>query len=291
MPLSRRQFLQSLGITWAASTAGFSLSPGLGWDSTPFMDMPLTHGRALHTTLVHQFPDAQSPVVKRLWEDEVFEIRDLSDGWFHDSSGYVTLHDAQPMILSQARTTQLPFWGEVSGASATIRAWGSADAPFMTRIGHGGVMRIIDHLLLSDGDWYGVADDSTRLLGWSRAEAWSPIDSADSHQTFDLIVERATQSAILRNDRRDLLHAAVALGEACRPGVYPITDRMPGTAAHSEGQYRYGIPWVLKSGNFLTVSGVYWHNRFGAYTYGRDIQIPVRLARTIYPYLARVIVV
>ena len=80
------------------------------------------------------------------------------------------------MIVSTQRrniaTLHHPSGDKSAGALAVVRAYCAADAPIVARIGHGGVLRVIDYLPPGQSDgigWYGVADDeSSALLGWTQ---------------------------------------------------------------------------------------------------------------------------
>lgn len=290
MPLSRRRFLQSLGITLAASSAGFSPHQTFARaGQNRFMSV---QGRALYTAMVRSSPEATAPVVRSLWEDEIIDLRAISGRWFQTTDGFVAFEDAQPMIIapSSAMTEQPPFWAEVNGAVAIVRAWCSAEAPLVTRIGHGGVMRAIDQLMTPEGGWYALADENSQRIGWSRSAVWLPVEWNKQPRTIDLVVNRSRFHAEIRSGDQVQIEAEVAFGKPLRPGMYPITHAAPSQTLTREAT-RYGTPWMLRSGDDLTIGGVYWHNRFGDFVGGTDLQLPVILAREIYPRLDRVIII
>lgn len=290
MPLSRRRFLQSLGITLAASSAG--LSPHQLFAQAGQNRFMSVQGRALYTAMVRSRPEPTAPVVRSIWEDEIVDLRSISGRWFRTSDGYVAFEDAQPMHAAPSSVLDVtpPFWSEVRGAVAVVRAWCSADAPLVTRIGHGGVMRVIDQLVTPEGGWYALAEENGQRIGWSRSAVWLPVEWQEQPRTLNLIVNRSGYRAEVRNGEEALVEAEVAFGKPLRPGTYSITDATPSKTQIQEPP-RYGIPWALTSGNDLSLSGVYWHNRFGDFIGGDDLQLPVILAREIYPRLDRVIIV
>ncbi len=179
--LSRRQFLQAAGITLAAAPLtrfGFAAA-------APSFE-PL-YGRALATAPIYAAPDLAASITAQRWSDSIAPILDTRDGWYRLAEGYTPREHWQPLIVPAGRSESPaapPFWGEVTGALAIVRAHCAADAPIVARIGHGGVLRVIDYLPASEPggiDWYGVAgDDDSPLLGWTQTPAWSParIDSA-----------------------------------------------------------------------------------------------------------------
>jgi hypothetical protein len=287
MPLSRRQFLRTLGISAATSTiAGFSFpanSEGVG--------LQIVQGRALHTASIRTFPAFDAPVTRQMWDGEIFAIRSIQADWFRTREGYVAFHDAQPMwIASSVASQHPPFWAEVSGATAPIREWCAGDAPVVTQIGHGGVMRIVDLLTMQQTAWYGIADEDDRLIGWSRSLLWSAA-SWRQEPRLDLVINRATQHATLLDGSIEQVQASVSFGKPLLSGSYPIVGTFPSQTYVIAGIPRYGIPYVQYAGenNPLTLGGVYWHNRFGAQLDGMDIQLPALLARKIFGRLRRVI--
>ncbi len=70
-------------------------------------------------------------------------------------------------------------WIEVVAPVAAVRQWCAPDAPLVTRIGHGGIVRVIDRLP-GDTLWYGIASETGDLLGWSQAAHWKPVIIAQS---------------------------------------------------------------------------------------------------------------
>jgi hypothetical protein len=151
-------------------------------------------------------------------------------------------------------------------------------------------MRAIDQLMTPEGGWYALADESGQRIGWSRSAVWLPVEWHEQQRTLELVVKQSRFRAEIRQSDEVQIEAEVALGEPLHPGTYPITDSVPSqTLTHDVA--RYGVPWMLRSGQDLTISGVYWHNRFGDFVGGVDLQLPVILAREIYPRLDRVIVV
>lgn len=86
------------------------------------------------------------------------------------------------------------FWAEVAGPVAAVRQWCAADAPFVTRIGHGGVAQIIDYLSDKTTSWYEIAagkrascwaghrqfigDESRPKIHLYRLSVWKSISSS-----------------------------------------------------------------------------------------------------------------
>lgn len=269
--LSRRQFLQAAGIVVVASRL-----PAIA--ASPVPRLETLYGRALTTAPIHAAPDSSAPILTRLWSDTVVPLRSTDGAWYRLDNGFAPRETFQPMIAPVRRTTSPdapPFWGEVSGAIAVVREWCAADAPIVARVGHGGILQVIDYLP-GEINWYGVADASGVLLGWTQTAAWSPADLDDTAPSLTLEIDTAVQELRALDADRLLLTAPISTGEMLTPGVYPIADRAPThTSDHP------GAAWSLAFGGH-TLDGVYWHNRFGAQHPGAAVQVTPALAKWLY---------
>ena len=288
---SRRRFLQLAGIAVAAASVPHLTS------AAPVFEP--VYGRALAATPVYSAPSVSAPLVARLWSDSVTPILAVSVGaansaWYRLPQGYARRENLQPMIAPARRSDSSsapPFWAEVSAAVAVVRAWCAADAPLVARIGHGGVLRVIDFLPGSPsdpGDWYGVAEsENGDLLGWSAAAAWSPALIDQIAPDLILALDTGARRLDVIDQDRKVLSAPISTGRDLVPGSYPITERRVTLA--QAGDYR-GVPWALTFGDDLHLSGAYWHNQFGAATPGTAVQVTPPLANWLYPRAATVIV-
>ncbi|MBL8133749.1 MAG: hypothetical protein JNL42_17940 [Anaerolineae bacterium] len=292
MTLSRRDFLRIFGGSAAAAVGGFALAFSPTGPTASDADLKSFQARALHTAPVREMPSPESPVVKYLWEDEIFDVQAAVGRWMQSSEGFIAAHDAQPMLVTALlEMHDTPHWAAVVGAAAAVRAWACDSAPLIEKIGHGGVMRVLDRLAprAACDAWVAIADEHDRVIGWSRNTLWSAIGwrtTADA----DLIVDAALRRAELWEAGAARLCADVALGRALVPGEYPVTLYQPGTTIEAAGHTRLGVPYVQRAGNELSLGGVYWHNQFGAALDGLDIQLPVQIARAWFGRLRRVIV-
>ncbi|MCZ2095064.1 MAG: twin-arginine translocation signal domain-containing protein [Anaerolineae bacterium] len=283
--LSRRQFLQAAGIAVVAHALPRLPAPSFEppYGQTLF-------GRALETLPVHAAPDAAAPLVTRLWSDTVTPILDTRGGWYRLPNGFAPRQGIQPMIAPARRAetpAAPPFWAEVSGALAVVRAFCAANAPIRARVGHGGVLYVTDYLPDDGIDWYGVAEnEGGDLLGWTQTAAWSPASVDHALPTLSLAVDTRTRQLTAYDGDRVLLTAPVATGRDLLPGVYPITRRRP---TESQDEHT-GAPWSLAFGDDLTLSGAYWHNRFGTTAPGAALQVTPALAKWLYPRAATVII-
>lgn len=291
MTLSRRDFLRVFGVS-AAAVGGFALPLSPMVPTISDSDLVSLQARALHTAPIRETPSPEAPVVRHLWEDEIFDIRAAVGRWIHSSEGFVAAHDAQPMLVTAPlEISEAPCWAAATGAAAAVRAWASDSAPLIEKIGHGGVMRILDRLTprAAADDWIAIADEHDRLIGWSRNTLWSAIDwrtTADA----DLIVDAALRRAALWESGTERMRADLTVGRLLVPGEYPVTLLQPGATVTAARQTQLGVPYVQRAGNELSLGGVYWHNHFGAALNGMDIQLPVHIARAWFGRLRRVIV-
>lgn len=277
--LSRRNFLRLAGIAVAAAYLPARLN-----EAVPSFEP--TYGRALTAAPIYAAPD-DAESIAHLWPDSVTPILTVRGGWLRLPSGYARRQDLQPMITPAHRrvsASQPPFWAEVGGAVAIVRAYCAANAPIITRIGHGGVLRVIDCLPTDGLDWYGLADEHGDLFGWSQAADWQPATADHAAANLMLQIDAANQKLVALDDDHVVLSAPISTGSILTPGQYQITWQQISTASdHS------GVPWSLGFGDF-DLSGVYWHNQFGAPTPGAAVQITPPLAKWLYPRAESVIV-
>lgn len=281
--LSRRRFLQLAGIALVGSAFDWSLT------HTPTTSE--THGRALVAAAVHESPAAASTVLSRLWPDSVSRILDARGDWYRLPQGYALRTALQPVLLHPPQVAVsppgLPFWAEVSGAVAAVRTWCAADAPLVTRIGHGGTAHVVDFLPGDVTPWYGVASASGEWLGWTQALHWRPVEHVrDSEASIHIEINRRRLTVFDNN--RPILQAPVALGAALESGMYPIQRRQAGDDPVLIGEkIFYGASWPLYFGERQhSLTGVYWHNQFGQPTPGPAVQVTPLLARWLYVRLA-----
>jgi hypothetical protein len=234
-------------------------------------------------------PDHRTAPVAQLWPDSILPIRDSAPGWYQTDGGYVERQQIQPLgetwTGSAPKTVTAPhFWAEVIAPVAPIYAHCALDAPMIHRIGHGGVMRVTDWLP-GQPDWYGISTADGQHIGWSQVARWREINlllrpSAGLELTLD------QHNRLLRASvgGQSLLQAAYASPEAVPPGQYELSRSLPGSTGASDSGH-YGAAWNLLLGDGNTLSGVYWHNRFGTAAPGPAIQLPPMLARWLYEHL------
>lgn len=291
--LSRRQFLQAAKIALAAAhLPPLYLTRAV---STVHSFEPL-YGRALSTVPVYAAPQTSAALLTTLWSDTVVPILSTSGAWYRLPDGYVQRELLQPM-LSPAQTVHSentpPFWGEVTGAVAIIRTWCAANAPIVSRVGHGGVLYVADRLPLDGVNWYGVASsESGDLLGWSQAASWTAAPVDQMTPNINLIIDRQAQQLTAFDPEQPILTAPIAARQMLVSGAYAVTGRgftIPQALEHP------GTPWALTFGANQHLSGAYWHNRFGSApaetdTGGAAIEVAPALARWLYPRVSSVII-
>jgi len=291
--LSRRRFLQLAGITLASvslpnlTTTTLSLSI-----AAPSLET--VYGRALRTTRVFAAPNTASPIVTRLWENTVKPILDAQGGWYRLPEGYVLREQMQPMIAPVERSQIIycpPFWAEVSDAVSVIHVACDAHSEIIRKIGHGGILSVIDWLPAERPDalnWYGVTDrEDGALIGWTQTASWSPVQLEPPAPTLTVAVDANQQQLTIRDGDHVLLTAPISTGRDLLPGFYPIIER---TILEAWTDNALKSSWLLHFGDDLALAGVYWHNRFGRTSPGAAIQVTPPLARWLYPRAAEVIV-
>lgn len=286
---SRRQFLKLTGIAVAGSQINFlpTLNPLQSMVEESY------RGRALAAVPVYSTPGTNGNIVNTLWPDSIVSIAGVEQDWYQVTEGYVARESVQPMTPYQPQhRIQLPemaFWAEVVGAVAPIRQFCAADAPHITRIGHGGVAQIVDYLPGEPYGWYGIGDGNGSLTGWSQAIYWQPVDQTIS-ETGDHHIEIDLQAQYLTARENDeiVLQAPCSIGEWVKSGSYTVQEQKPsGQSLQVDNMPDaiHGVPWITTFGSGHTLSGAYWHNRFGKQTPGPSIQVTPLLAHWLYGWL------
>jgi hypothetical protein len=274
--ISRRQFLSIAGVSL------LGLAP-----KSPFaaaFNFPIQHGRTLDTLLVRKSPSLQADVTKWLWADSVLDLLEIKGDWLRIADGYVARESVQPMLpyTPQAAFTRAdaPFWAEVAAPVAAIHAWCAADAPLMARIGHGGVMRMVDAL---PDAWYAVESDKGTRLGWTQAVFWQAVaDDNPDVANARLEISVARQTLQVFDDQQQIMSAPISTGQALQSGEYTINQRqMGGTSYDIANEVFQGVPYRLAFGGYELL-GAYWHNQFGRTYAGPAVQMSPIAARWLY---------
>lgn len=270
MNFSRRQFLHFTGIALLGHAVGFDIP-----------DAP-HYGRAFAATPVYQAPNGS--VIGQLWPDSITSLIAANNNWYQVAQGYVRRADMQPIgydpsapLAPHIQTNKLAV---VTAPSASIREWCAADAPLITRIGHGGVMRVVDYLPGSP-NWYGIANSIGERIGWSQASHWHAA-SAEARTTYplDLVIQQRTMTIF--HGGSEIARTRIATNAAALPnGEFEIRRGLPG----SEYAGYHGAPWQLEWANQQILSGVYWHNRFGEIEPGPALQTTPTMAQWLYTHI------
>jgi hypothetical protein len=217
----------------------------------------------------------------------------VENDWYRVAEGYVARESVQPMTpyLPEQRV-QMPetaFWAEVIGAVAPVRQYCAADAPRVTRIGHGGVAQIVDYLPGEPNGWYGISDVNGDLMGWSQAIYWQPVDHMlDESGDHQVEINLEAQHLTARENGEVILQALCSIGEWVKTGSFNVQAQQPsGSRLQVENMPDaiYGVPWITTFGDGYTLTGAYWHNRFGRQTPGPSIQVTPLLAHWLYGWL------
>ncbi len=284
---SRRQFLQLAGVILLNTKVQFS------WlhDSL----QTVVQGRALEATPVYTRKTQPASIVRHLWPDSITTIYDDDENWYRVPEGFVPRCTVQPMIsympYSHIAGSPIPFWAQVATPVAPVRQWCAAHAPPVTRIGHGGIGRVIDYLPgdESGAGWYGLDSGSGDFLGWTQAVHWQPVREetlASDHAT--LHIDQREQILTAYDDGDEALRAPLSTGTDIVTGTYRVIRRQFSGAPVSISahiQTLYGVPWRVQFGENYEISGAYWHNRFGAPVPGPAVQVTPFLACWLYQWL------
>jgi hypothetical protein len=279
---SRRDFLKITGITLAASQ--INIFPNF---QRSFLQQNTYQGRALSAAPIYSVPNVDSEIVATLWPDSVSHILTVDENWYRLSNGYVERGELQPMFNREQtvdfQIPAFPFWAEVVGPVAPIREHCAANAPLITRIGHGGVAQVIDYLPGEPDGWYGIADDYDNLMGWTQAIHWLAIAEASYSRNKNTIrIDMATQTLAIENNGVLALQALCSVNPATMPGNYTLELHKPGGAFSAAEAVYHGAPWQLNFDAHAQLMGVYWHNQFGKALEGPAVQVSPLLARWLY---------
>ncbi len=283
--LSRRSFLQLVGASLGATALRptFSLLAAVNSDGY--------QGRALSALPIYARQDAVGTPIGHLWPDSITTILDSDDDWYQVMGGWVRRDGLQPMLAYHSDAYQFiqdaPFWAEVAAPVAPVRTYCSADAPLVTRIGHGGVSQVIDSLPGEPKGWYGIADQNGELLGWTQGIFWRRLEveiSDGNNRVLQLNREHRLMTAY--EGTRLILEVPFSDGLGLQVGDFWTRRGVIGGLQWDDGKWYEGVSWQTIFGNGQTIAGVYWHNRFGhTENGGPAVQITPLLARWLYGWL------
>lgn len=290
MSLSRREFLQAAGITAAsASLFGFAM-PGIR-PGTTLAAPQIVQGRALQQTHI---VDRAGQVMRTLWADAVFPIREYDADWYATEGGLVTREQVQPIAPYPTEVTRLvrrvPADVEVTAPVAAVRGYAAADAPLVTRVGHGGVMQVADVLTNAGGTWYAVADADADPIGWTQAAHWRRLDTlhnaAGRRDTQAVTIDRTTNTLTATSGSAPVLQTAITAPASMAPGAYTLHPAACGGVCEVGTMQRHGTPYHMvvrhANGGTIPLHGAYWHNRFGHNGAGNAVELNVLAAKWLY---------
>ncbi len=281
MRLSRRAFLQIMGLTAAAGTlASFSRVGG----AIP----PQMAGRALGVVPVRAMPHLSAVVTRRLWPDSMVSILSERGGWFQTEYGWTPREMLQPMLPYHAAVESgLPNiggWVEAAAPVAPVRIMCAADAPLVGRVGYGGVLRMVDSLPGEPYGWIAVADSAGMHLGWSQAVFWRAVHEPDREPgKRGLVIDSRRFKVTAVEAGQDMMTAQCAVGEELRAGRYALTAWKVSSIVDSNERW-LGVPWRVDF-EMGKLFGVYWHNAFGRIIPGSAVELPVLAAQWLYGWL------
>lgn len=287
--LTRRQFLQVLGITTAASTLGLMTALDLSVPIDPFI--PPT-GDLLARTLVRKrthLTDRVAPILEttdrqiRTWE-----------GWIHRGHIQPILAlDYHPPTTFYTEHHSVSGWVNVAAPSAAVWQSASALSVLLTTIGHGGIMHVIDRLPPQNADspaWIALATADGDLLGWSQAHLWR---AAHNHTPIAnnryAAIDREARSITAYQDDQAVFSAPISIHGTLHASMLTIDAHRLGASIIHNNQQFYGVAHTLAFGEQPTqvIGGAWWHNRFGTNTkvQGHAVQTTIHAARALYTFL------
>lgn len=288
MTYSRRTFLKLTGSMLISTI----LRPALAFTT----DVPAVSGwgRALTALPIFHSQEPKSAVVGYLWPDSIISMDYINENWYAVTGGYVQRELIQPIAHGQPEEQvfqyDFPHWAEVAGPVASVRAFCAADAPLVTRIGHGGVARVVDGLPGEPNGWYQIADDRGTVLGWTQAALWRPVDIQPEPAIQDerhIVIDRLNSTIVAYQAGIPVLKAGYSAGKELPEGTYQAVTGTVGGGRWSGDTTYHGLPWQIRLSDDHDISGVYWHNRFGQPTPGPTVQIPPAIAHWLYEFIGQ----
>jgi hypothetical protein len=252
MSLSRREFLQILGLAVAGPTTGHIT---LGLDGL----LPTTH---LETVRGRVLKPKATTYGDKIWADTLVDIHGATSSHYQTTVGDLPITGVQPItpFAAAQQPTPLPFDGQVIGPVGVVRAYCDPTAPLVTRIGHGGVMRVTDKMHYSrTGDWYQVCDAQGDTLGWTQATHWAPVRDI-AVGTLHVMINRARHTLTFPDGTitRVNLPADLPCGQT---SVHRVV--IGGEQVASGDVVYHGVPHMLRFAGGPLLHGAYWHNDFG----------------------------
>ncbi len=283
--LSRRSFLQLVGASLAASALRPTFSALAAVSNEAYQ------GRALSALPIYATRTMTAKPIAQLWPDSITSILDSDDEWYQVPNGWVRRDGLQPMLPYNTQDYQfinaLPFWAEVAAPVAPVRAFCAADAPLVTRIGHGGVSQVIDALPGEPNGWYGIADQNGGLLGWTQGVFWRPIE-VETNNGDDHVLHIECKRGLIQaySGTKPILEVPFSAGSGLRTGDFTTRRGVMGSLRLQADKPYEGVSWQTLFGDGQMITGVYWHNRFGhAVPSGVAVQTTPLLARWLYGWL------
>lgn len=275
--MKRRDFLKLSGVTLAATALPSVAS--LAAERSP------ADGRILALAPLHQHPHTAAPILDQLLPDAVYALDDYQNGWVALAGGFVREQFIQPMLapdaLSAGRLVANLAW--VSAAYTPIRAYCSADAPLLHRLGHGAIVKTRRSLTDAFGHpWQQIALGGGKH-GWAQAAHLSPVHLAAS-------TPQKTRHAHLKHHKLhiyedDHLLATFTATQPTRSAKSGrIRHKLP-SMANAPQPDAIGAPWHLSTNNGLKCYGVYWHNNFQRHT--PHLELSIVSAKTLWELLPR----
>ena len=234
MTLSRREFLQSLGLTAAgARLFGVALpdtAPAASSPAPHFAPPQVLQGRVLRSGRVENLRTSQT--VRSLLPDEVISIHAENALFYGTDGGSVLRQHIQPIqpYNPDTRPTNNPpgtlTCVEVAAPATTLHTYAAPDAPLETRLGHGAVMRVTDTINNRYGRWYNISDANDTNRGWTQASHWRMLPEStgvSSARNPHLHLDRTANQLTAYTGNRPIFSTLVRLPKRLIAGDFTLT--------------------------------------------------------------------
>ncbi len=281
MTLSRREFLQSVGLSaTGAGLFGITLPNSTTTNiatAQPAAPPQILHGRVLRPGQVENLRTSQA--VRSLLPDEVIPIHAENALFYGTDGGSVLREYIQPIQPYTIETTSpddqsaqfVERDAEVAAPATTIHTYAAPNAPLTSRLGHGAVMHITDSIENQYGRWYNVQDADRIHRGWSQASHWRILATPtrrNSAHIHHLHLDRGTHQLTAYAAEQPVFRTLVRVPQQLTAGDFTLKPighiSRPETinGQPQDAPYRFQLRSNAGTGDTYAAHAIHWHNDF-----------------------------
>lgn len=295
MTLSRREFLQIFGVGLGAmSVSAWQSAPLSGQVLPSTLPTPL-YGRTLHTSALYTTPHGAPQ--QALWADSIVRLQGQMGDFYHTGGGWLPKKDVQPLLPtpSPADAPRVGAWAWLAAPLSALRAYCDSRAPIEARIGHGGVLYVLDALQTDEGTrWLQLGTDAQTPLGWGQADHWQALNTppaTPTHEQRHLVLTRSRAQLTAYEQNIAVASLDVALPSTLHAGHYPLSRGALSGSVQAGAHTYHGAPHHLHTdaAQNMTLHGAYWHNTFATHTSAQTLMLNVVGAAWLYQWVGQTV--